>query len=140
MRRIRNGYESMLITFACIILYIASAKVVGEFYYTLKSLDYIEGSSNTLSLINIGLLIVIIALRYYLIYKAPRRRYRNTVHDDSSRLEDEEHYKETLINRYKRNRERAEDGQRTYMNYCPYCNTEIEYSFVYCPKCGKVIR
>jgi hypothetical protein len=130
----------MLITFSCIVLYIALAKVIGEFYYTLESLDLIEGSSNTLSLIYIGLLIVITALRYYLVYKAPRRRYRNTVHDNSDRLDDEYNYKESLINRYKRNREGAEERQRTYMNYCPYCNAEIEYSFVYCPKCGKVIR
>ena len=62
------------------------------------------------------------------------------MYDDYGRSEDEEHHKELLINRYRRNREEAEDGQKAYLNYCPFCNSEIEYSFTYCPKCGRLIR
>jgi hypothetical protein len=141
LRRIRNGYESLVITFACIILFIALSNGLGGFYYTLISLGVIEDSPTVLALINFGLLIFVFALRYYLIYIYKGRRNRNTMYDDYGRSEDEEHHKELLINRYRRrNREEAEDGQKAYLNYCPFCNSEIEYSFTYCPKCGRLIR
>lgn len=141
MKGKKPSYYSLIVTFACIIFFTVFTRISTNIYYNLKSLNLIDGSLDMLFPICFGLMIIICVLRFYLIYKYPRRRYRNNLHDDSHWSADRKHSDEWVYNQYERtDREEGISGYSTDLDYCSFCGAEIDNTFIYCPKCGKLIR